>query len=195
MSLPLYASRTPVHNYKLYRPSVMVQDRRARHAYNQFMFADKYDDPLRGDDDYYYLSSVAGKNVARNDSSESLAGSSDADASADTDADADADADAGITYTFDHATGPTSGDQILGDALAVAVERFETTQTERLVNKEYEVLDGEGEAVRSGVLRGDGAVGREGGSGVNAARRRARKARRREDVLSHIGSDDGFELV
>ena len=165
-----------MHNYKFYRPGMEVQDRRARHAFNQIMFADKFDDPL--EDDY----SLTRANGARNDSSESLAVSDDADASVDDNADAD------ITYTFDHATGPTSGDQILGDALAVAVERFETTQTEKLVNREYEVLDSEGEAVRRGQRGGDG-------DGVNAARRRARRARRREDMLSNGGSEDSFELI
>ena len=169
-------TRAAIRSFKLDRPEAVLEERRVRRTYNQLMFTDRYDDPLdRG-------CPVAGKSAAaRNGSSESLAGSSDADV--------DAEADADITYTFDHATGPTGGDQILGDALAKAVERFETTQTERLVNKEYEVLDSEGEAVRR-VQRGSG-----GGSGANAARRRQRRARRREDVLSDAGNEDGYEFV
>ena len=53
--------------------------------------------------------------------------------------------DAGITYSFDAARGPGRGSQILGMALAKAVEKFETKQTEKLVKEEYEVVGKESE--------------------------------------------------
>ncbi|KAF2167112.1 hypothetical protein M409DRAFT_66176 [Zasmidium cellare ATCC 36951] len=55
--------------------------------------------------------------------------------------------DAGVTYSFDHARGPTKGSQILNVALAKAVEKFEERETVKLVKSEYELLDSEGEAV------------------------------------------------
>lgn len=55
--------------------------------------------------------------------------------------------DCGITYTFDRPTGPSNGNHLLGQALAMAVERYETVKTEKLVNDEYEVLDSDGEPV------------------------------------------------
>jgi len=48
--------------------------------------------------------------------------------------------DADITYSFDAAKGPTHGSTVLSTALAKAVERFENTETEKLVKNEYEVL-------------------------------------------------------
>ena len=49
--------------------------------------------------------------------------------------------DAEITYSFDADRGPSHGSQILGLALAKAVERFEVRQTDKLIKDEYEVLD------------------------------------------------------
>jgi hypothetical protein len=49
--------------------------------------------------------------------------------------------DAGVTYSFDAERGPSHGSQILGLALAKAVERFEIRETDKLIKEEYEVLD------------------------------------------------------
>lgn len=48
--------------------------------------------------------------------------------------------DAGCTYSFDAPHGPGQGSQILGMALAKAVERYEFRATEKLVKEEYEVV-------------------------------------------------------
>ncbi|KAI9676662.1 MAG: hypothetical protein M1829_002979 [Trizodia sp. TS-e1964] len=48
--------------------------------------------------------------------------------------------DAEITYSYDAPSGPARGSQILGLALASAVQRFEGRETEKLVREEYEVV-------------------------------------------------------
>ena len=48
--------------------------------------------------------------------------------------------DAGISYSFDAPRGPGKGDEILGQALARAVEKFETKETEKLIKDEYEII-------------------------------------------------------
>ncbi|KAL9130229.1 MAG: hypothetical protein Q9217_001522 [Psora testacea] len=48
--------------------------------------------------------------------------------------------DAGYTYSYDAATGPSKGSQVLGQAIAKAVEKFEIKATEKLVKDEYEVV-------------------------------------------------------
>lgn len=55
--------------------------------------------------------------------------------------------DADITYSFDAERGPNHGSQILGLALAKAIERYEVRQTDKLIKEEYEVLDAAGEAL------------------------------------------------
>ena len=68
--------------------------------------------------------------------------------------------DAGITYSFDAARGPSGGSQVLSQALARAVERFENHETARIVNEQYEVLDAEGEIVEHrGVAKKGGVKG------------------------------------
>jgi hypothetical protein len=57
--------------------------------------------------------------------------------------------DAEIAYSFDATRGPSQGSQILGIALAKAVERFENNATDKLVKEEYEVLNSDGEPVLS----------------------------------------------
>ena len=79
-----------------------------------------------------------------------VGGQSSADSSADEDvveASAAPEPDAGIAYSYDAARGPTGGSQVLSQALAKAVERFENHETDRLVNEQYEVLNAEGETV------------------------------------------------
>ncbi|KAK4697786.1 hypothetical protein P7C71_g359, partial [Lecanoromycetidae sp. Uapishka_2] len=58
--------------------------------------------------------------------------------------------DAGYTYSFDAPRGPAKGSQILGMAIAKAVEKFETKATEKLVNEEYEVVPKEREEEHTG---------------------------------------------
>jgi len=57
------------------------------------------------------------------------------------------DPDAGVTYSYDEPRGANHGSQILSLALAKAVERYESTVTDKLVKDEYEVLDESGEVV------------------------------------------------
>ncbi|KAF2865977.1 hypothetical protein BDV95DRAFT_612213 [Massariosphaeria phaeospora] len=49
--------------------------------------------------------------------------------------------DAEITYSYDADRGPNHGSQILGLALAKAIERYEVRETDKLIKNEYEVLD------------------------------------------------------
>jgi hypothetical protein len=62
--------------------------------------------------------------------------------------------DAEVTYSFDAPVGPRGGSQLLGIALAKAVEKFETNETERIVNEEYEVLDELGESKPTNKKKG-----------------------------------------
>jgi len=61
--------------------------------------------------------------------------------------------DAEIAYSYDATRGPSQGSQILGIALAKAVERFENNATDKLVKDEYEVLNSDGEPVLSKGLK------------------------------------------
>ncbi|KAI9828049.1 MAG: hypothetical protein M1832_003576 [Thelocarpon impressellum] len=57
--------------------------------------------------------------------------------------------DADITYSYDAPAGPGGrGSQILGLALAKAVEKFETKETDRLIKEEYEVVVEDGEKAK-----------------------------------------------
>lgn len=58
--------------------------------------------------------------------------------------------DAGYTYSFDAPRGPGKGSQILGMALAKAVEKYECKTTEKLVKDEYEVVGREKEETSIG---------------------------------------------
>jgi hypothetical protein len=50
-------------------------------------------------------------------------------------------AEADFMYSYDHATGPRTGRDILSQAIAQAVQRFENKETEQLITKEYDVVD------------------------------------------------------
>ena len=67
-----------------------------------------------------------------------------------TEASAAPEPDAGYTYSFDAARGPSRGSQILGLALAKAVDKFETKATEKLVKDEYEVVAKENDDAHTG---------------------------------------------
>ncbi|RMD39183.1 hypothetical protein DV735_g5943, partial [Chaetothyriales sp. CBS 134920] len=47
-----------------------------------------------------------------------------------------------LMYSYDKKHGPSEGQHVLSNAISAAVARFENTQTEKLVNTEYEVIDG-----------------------------------------------------
>jgi len=49
-------------------------------------------------------------------------------------------AEADFMYNFDAMTGPRAGSDILSNAITQAVRRFENNETEKLVNKEYDVV-------------------------------------------------------
>ncbi len=63
--------------------------------------------------------------------------------------------DAGYTYSYDAPRGPGKGSQILGMALAKAVEKFETKATEKLVKDEYEVVSPEKDETYTGYAADD----------------------------------------
>ena len=68
------------------------------------------------------------------------------------DASAAPEPDADILYSFDAPRGPAEGGQILSMALAKAVEKFETKETEKLVKNEYEVVGFEKEFNHDGYI-------------------------------------------
>ncbi|RJE16584.1 hypothetical protein PHISCL_11079 [Aspergillus sclerotialis] len=45
-------------------------------------------------------------------------------------------------YSYDAPSGPRNGTDILSHAINQAVQRFENSETEKLVSKEYDVVDG-----------------------------------------------------
>lgn len=93
-----------------------------------------------------------------------------------------ADADAGVLYSFDRADTP--GRPL---TLEVFVKNTAGRDTERLVEREYEVLDGNGDAVRGrrarAVLRRDATGGGGGGEGGGG------------EVEEMKEVEGGFELV
>ncbi|OCK86362.1 hypothetical protein K432DRAFT_376864 [Lepidopterella palustris CBS 459.81] len=64
--------------------------------------------------------------------------------------------DAEVTYSYDAAQGPSHGSQILGLALAKAIERFEVRETDKLIKEEYEVVDVDGEPVATAPAHNKG---------------------------------------
>ncbi|KAF2432852.1 hypothetical protein EJ08DRAFT_695253 [Tothia fuscella] len=69
--------------------------------------------------------------------------------------------DAEIAYSFDADKGPTQGSTVLTQALAKAVERFESNMTDKLVKEEYEILNSDGEFVTTSKKGGKRTVVRE----------------------------------
>ena len=63
--------------------------------------------------------------------------------------------DAGYTYSYDAPRGPGKGSQVLGIALAKAVEKFETMATEKLIKDEYDVVGSEKEETHAGYTADD----------------------------------------
>lgn len=55
--------------------------------------------------------------------------------------------DEGVMYSFDANSGPNHGSQILNVALAKAIEKYEDKETVKLVRKEYEMIDDDGESL------------------------------------------------
>ncbi|RMZ88107.1 hypothetical protein DV736_g4664, partial [Chaetothyriales sp. CBS 134916] len=47
-----------------------------------------------------------------------------------------------LMYSYDERHGPSEGQHVLSNAVTAALVRFENTQTEKLVNSEYDVIDG-----------------------------------------------------
>ena len=65
--------------------------------------------------------------------------------------------DEGVMYSFDANSGPSQGSQILNVALARAIEKYEDKETVKLVRKEYDMIDDDGESLGlSPVKRGKG---------------------------------------
>ena len=50
-------------------------------------------------------------------------------------------AEADFMYSYDYATGPRAGRDILSQAINQAVQRFENKETEQLIHAEYDVVD------------------------------------------------------
>ena len=63
--------------------------------------------------------------------------------------------DSGYTYSYDAPRGPGKGSQVLGIALAKAVEKFETKATEKLIKEEYEVVGSEKQETHAGYTADD----------------------------------------
>ena len=51
--------------------------------------------------------------------------------------------DAAYTYSYDRPQGASKGSQILGQALAQAVDKYENKATEKLIKEEYELVSAE----------------------------------------------------
>ena len=49
--------------------------------------------------------------------------------------------DAGITYSFDAPRGASRGGEVLSEAISQAVDRYERRETQKLVDREYDVVD------------------------------------------------------
>ncbi|KAL2189587.1 hypothetical protein L209DRAFT_749424 [Thermothelomyces heterothallicus CBS 203.75] len=92
--------------------------------------------------------------------------------------------DAGVLYSFDRADTP--GRPL---TLDVFVKNTSGKETEKLVEREYEVLDGNGEAVKGrkarAVLRKSGSSGTAAGAGEG----------RKDGEQEGTEVEDGFELI
>jgi hypothetical protein len=57
------------------------------------------------------------------------------------DSSSDNDSIDGVTYSFDHRTGPTTGSDTFSHAVTEAVKKFENKELATLVKNEYEIVD------------------------------------------------------
>ncbi|TVY16339.1 hypothetical protein LARI1_G006614 [Lachnellula arida] len=88
----------------------------------------------------------------------------------------DVSGDAGVIYSFDNKASP-SGSVALGNLVEKAEKKWMNEQTERIVQGEYEVLDGEGETT---VLKG---------------KKKSPKQKAAKILAQDVVEDDGFELI
>ena len=58
--------------------------------------------------------------------------------------------EAAYTYSYDCPNGASKGSQILGQAVAKAVEVYETKKTEKLLKDEYEIVENDNEEASAG---------------------------------------------
>lgn len=80
------------------------------------------------------------------------------DSSADEEVESSAAPQPDVIYSFDHYRSPSKGSQVLGHALAEAVDRYETKATEKLVKDEYLVLDSDGEPLTTSTKKASKAL-------------------------------------
>lgn len=81
-----------------------------------------------------HIAKISRKHQAHFDTSDSSAEEDVKEASAAPEPDAE------YTYSYDAPRGPGKGSQILGMALAKAVEKYEYNATEKLIEEEYDVV-------------------------------------------------------
>lgn len=68
-----------------------------------------------------------------------------------------------VMYSFDNATGPSSGSQVLSAVMDRAVERFHDLETTQLVRDEYELVDANGDSVKPRSKKGKRSAKRPSG--------------------------------
>ena len=61
------------------------------------------------------------------------------------------DPEAEYTYSFDAPRGASQGTEVLGEAITQAVERFEMRETQKLVDREYDVVGRDGDEDAEGI--------------------------------------------
>ena len=146
--------RDAAHKHKWALGAIETRGRDASHP-RPFRPSETFYNVKRRETKAAVASLAHGTKIARkHDMLEGTSASAVSDNSSDSNSDRDEVAtstapDAGVMYSFDAASGPTHGSEILNSALAKAVERFEEKETVRLVKAEYDIVDSEGEIVGS----------------------------------------------